>query len=308
MVGIKQHKRENFIKMKKAPISILMSALNEERNIVNILGDLLAQKESNFYIKEILIASDGSTDDTVKLINNFKDSRIVVFDYSSRKGKSHRLSQLFSKAKGDILVQVDADITLGGKLVIQSLVEPFLKDKKVGMTGGNSLPHAPVNFVQKMIASSIRPYAKLRKRCRSLSVGPLLAFRRKVARSIKYPENIVGEDVYSFFSCLVQGFEYQYAEEATCYYKLPSSFKEHIKQNVRFLEAPTRMTSYFPKRLVAQEDYVPAVPFYLYLFVEFVLHPILSCSILIINFYCRILVKVKGKNLTSSWTIAVSSK
>lgn len=285
-----------------------MSALNEERNIKNIVGDLLAQKESNFCIKEILIASDGSSDKTVKLIKEFKDSRIVVFDYSSRRGKSFRLSQLFLKAKGEILIQVDADIRLGGKTVFRYLIEPFLVNTKIGMTGGNSLPQASVNFVQKMIASSIRPYVKLRKSCRSLSVGPLLAFRRKLARSIKYPENIVGEDVYSFFSCLVQGFEYQYVEGAICYYKLPTSAAEHIKQNTRFLEAPSRMTHFFPAKLVSTEDRVPVVLFVVYLLQELVFHPVLSLSIFIINLYCRILVLLKMEKMNSSWTIAVSSK
>ena len=50
---------------KKLTVTIGIPAYNEEANVRNLLVSLLAQKETNFKLQEIIVVSDGSTDKTV---------------------------------------------------------------------------------------------------------------------------------------------------------------------------------------------------------------------------------------------------
>ena len=61
--------------MKKA--QILLSTYNGEKYIVSQLDSLLNQKEVDI---NIMVRDDGSNDNTINIIKNFKDERITIFE------------------------------------------------------------------------------------------------------------------------------------------------------------------------------------------------------------------------------------
>ncbi|APC14796.1 glycosyl transferase family 2 [Pseudomonas frederiksbergensis] len=114
-------------------VSVVVAAYNEQRTIENKLRNLLAQ-DYHAASLQIIVASDGSTDQTVALARSFDDPRIEVLDLP-RQGKNSALNAAVSYCTGDILVFTDADVHwIDGTL--QQLLAPFA-DPEVGGTVGN---------------------------------------------------------------------------------------------------------------------------------------------------------------------------
>jgi len=92
----------------KQRISVIISVFNEEgvirAKIENSLN-LLYPAE----LLEIIVVSDGSTDQTNQIVSSFADPRIKLAAFSDRKGKTACLNQVVPDAKGDIIVFTDAN-------------------------------------------------------------------------------------------------------------------------------------------------------------------------------------------------------
>lgn len=292
----------------KFSVSIVIPALNEESNIFVLVETLLKQKVSDiFFISQIVVISDGSTDNTVGVLNNIKSTKLHIEDFSIRKGKAYRLEQFFKTAKTDLVVQIDADLIIKDNNFLENLIEPF-KDKKVGMVGANSIPLEPRTFVGKAINSSFRPYCELRDYYRSLSVGPALAYTSQLAKKIKFPKQIIGEDIFAFFTCLSNGYEYKYVKLAKVYIGIPENLSDHVAQNVRFMKSPALMKKYFSRELVEQEDYISKKHFIYYMGKEVLMHPVSALYIFLVNRYCRLLANREKDKIEDTWIISQSTK
>lgn len=90
-------------------ISVVTPTYNRAHTLTNLYKSLLKnRKYSNF---EWLIMDDGSTDDTEKLIKKWiKEYKIDIKYFKQKnKGKMEALNNLISKAKGELLIEVDSD-------------------------------------------------------------------------------------------------------------------------------------------------------------------------------------------------------
>src|SRR3989344_8939516 len=89
---------QNKINHMKLPIlkkvSIGIPAYNEEANIKNLLTALLAQKQENFELLEIIVISDGSDDNTVEQAKSLASEKISVIDGKDRKGQAQRQNEI----------------------------------------------------------------------------------------------------------------------------------------------------------------------------------------------------------------------
>lgn len=109
-------------------ISIVIPTYNEEKDIFDCIESLLEQSYKNF---EIIIVDDGSTDDTVKIIKRLKkqDKRINLIQ-GEHKGPGFSRNLGANKAKGEILVFVDSDMTFD-KGYLDNLIKPIIQDKNL---------------------------------------------------------------------------------------------------------------------------------------------------------------------------------
>ncbi len=110
--------------MREKIISILIPTYNEEKDIAKCLDSL---KHQTYRKIEIIIVDDGSTDNTLNEIKKFKDVKIIKGEH---KGPGFSRNLGAKKAKGEILVFVDADMTFE-KNYLKNLVSPILKDSKI---------------------------------------------------------------------------------------------------------------------------------------------------------------------------------
>ncbi|MDB5283435.1 MAG: dPM1 [Bacteroidota bacterium] len=92
-------------------LSLVVPAFNEEKNLdplyTEIVNALLPLKEEY----EIVFVNDGSTDDTLNVLNGLKagDKRINVIDLRINSGQSFATMEGFKAAKGEFIVLLDAD-------------------------------------------------------------------------------------------------------------------------------------------------------------------------------------------------------
>jgi glycosyltransferase involved in cell wall biosynthesis len=88
-------------------VSVILPVYNQENFLEETIESILSQHFQQF---ELLIADDGSTDNSAEIINKYaaKDSRIRAF-FEKNTGKSETTNGLVAKAKGQWCAFLDAD-------------------------------------------------------------------------------------------------------------------------------------------------------------------------------------------------------
>jgi len=88
-------------------ISVVMPAFNSARFIRPAIESVLGQTFRDF---EFIIIDDGSTDDTLKIIQDYaaKDQRIVILSHLN-KGMGRSLNEAIELARGRWIARIDAD-------------------------------------------------------------------------------------------------------------------------------------------------------------------------------------------------------
>ena len=87
-------------------ISILCPCFNHEKYVSYFISSVLLQNYTNF---ELIIVDDCSTDNTVKIIQNFKDTRIKLIKHNYNKGVNEALNTGFSFCSGDFIIICASD-------------------------------------------------------------------------------------------------------------------------------------------------------------------------------------------------------
>ena len=93
-------------------LSVVIPVLNEVENIPQLYDEILHVLEAMAKPFEILFIDDGSTDDSLAILEEIqkKDDRVVVISFRRNFGQTAALSAGFDHARGDIIVSMDADL------------------------------------------------------------------------------------------------------------------------------------------------------------------------------------------------------
>jgi glycosyltransferase involved in cell wall biosynthesis/O-antigen/teichoic acid export membrane protein len=112
----------------KVELSVVLPCHNAAAGLQHTLEDLTRELEpvDSF---EIIVVSDGSTDETVVIAEEFPHDEIRVLKYPDRGGKGHALQIGLTEARGRYVAFVDADGDIGPEaigpfLTIMKLYEP----------------------------------------------------------------------------------------------------------------------------------------------------------------------------------------
>jgi glucosyl-3-phosphoglycerate synthase len=125
-----------YLYKKNKTISLVIPTLNEESTIEYIVDKIFNELNNKFQLlDEVIIIDGGSTDNTLKIVNNLKnkydllklvnESDILV-DYKSKKGKGNQLWKGLYCSKGDIVLYCDSDIKNFDIRMIYGLIGPLL--------------------------------------------------------------------------------------------------------------------------------------------------------------------------------------
>ncbi|HDT15602.1 MAG TPA: glycosyltransferase [Firmicutes bacterium] len=117
-------------------VSIISPVRNAERTIDTTIQYLLNADYPREKL-EIMFADGGSTDNTLGIIKKWQEKHdfIKYVEVPDSKSPGHARNAALKIVKGDIILFTDGDCA-PHKDWIEKMVEPYLKDDKIGMVGG----------------------------------------------------------------------------------------------------------------------------------------------------------------------------
>jgi cellulose synthase/poly-beta-1,6-N-acetylglucosamine synthase-like glycosyltransferase len=115
-------------------VSLLIAAYNEARVIESKIRNSLALDYPADRL-DIMVASDGSTDETEAIARRFADHRVRVLAFATNRGKMALLNAAVPELRGEIVVFTDASAMLAPD-ALRQLVENFA-DPSVGAASGH---------------------------------------------------------------------------------------------------------------------------------------------------------------------------
>ena len=87
-------------------ISVIMPAYNSQEYIKESVNSIINQTFGDF---ELIIIDDGSSDDTLEILNSMKDSRIKVIVNENNMGVAATLNRGLKLAQGEYIARMDSD-------------------------------------------------------------------------------------------------------------------------------------------------------------------------------------------------------
>ena len=290
-------------------VSVLICALNEEKNIGFLLEDLMKEQICEpFVLKNIYVVSDGSTDRTVTIVSEKQaiDTRIIFVQNEKRIGKIFSLEKMFKEIEDDLLVLFDADVRLE-EGVINRLLTPFVSSNPL-LVGGNPKPakqSGVLNFAE--LASLFSWYlvdAIKKKNPNGIysAHGRVLVLRKALYKGLNISETSTpGDDQAMFIGA--KG-DFMFVRDAAVYYKLPSAAGDYLKQNRRFRLAKSIKHQSYTE---ACEYFIIKNKFQVY-FRQLLLHPLAALAWMTLYSYGWIQFQLMNKKSKYTWEEIKSSK
>ncbi len=177
-------------------VSLIIAAYNEEKIIKQkLLNDLKLDYPHNKI--EIIVVSDGSSDNTPHLVESLSDKNIISLFQPKRKGKTAALNRAVRIAKNEILIFSDAN-SFFNKDAIKKLVRHFSDDSIGGVCGQKSI----LQSADRKASAGDRLYwlyeSKLKQAESNLGSipaadGEIFALRKSLYSEI--PEFIINDDL-----------------------------------------------------------------------------------------------------------------
>lgn len=114
-------------------VSVLMPAYNAEQYISEAVESILNQTYRDF---EFIVVDDCSTDNTVKIVQSFKDPRIKIIENKTNIGVAKSLNKGLEYCTGDYIARMDADdISMSNRLERQ--ISYLEKNPDIAVVGCN---------------------------------------------------------------------------------------------------------------------------------------------------------------------------
>lgn len=179
------------------PISVVIVAYNEATRLSKKIASVLASDDAHL-IQEVLVASDGSTDDTAAMIAACHDPRVKLLAFSERRGKPSVLNDVVPRCLSEIVVLTDARQELDCRAIAE-LAANFA-DEQVGAVSGELVLRSEGDTTTASHGVGVYwRYEKFIRKCegrfRSVpgATGALYALRRSLFRPI--PAQTILDDV-----------------------------------------------------------------------------------------------------------------
>lgn len=212
--------------------AICVCAYNEERVIERKMENLLALRAREPDL-EILVYVDGSGDRTAEILRQY-GSQIELHVSAERRGKTHGMNLLASKAGAPILIFTDANVIMDMECVRD--LRRYFADPDIGCVCG-SLVYT--NDDASATAASGSAYWRFEEAVKRLEMesgsvmgadGSVFAIRRSLHRPP--PEHII-DDMYVSLMILCSGYRVIQASDALAYEQSAVSAREEFRRKVR---------------------------------------------------------------------------
>lgn len=176
-------------------VTCVIVAFNEAERIAARVGDLLGANYPAEQI-EVIVVSDGSTDDTAARVRGLGEPRVTLIEQPERRGKAAGLNAALAQCRGEIVVFADARQRFD-RHTIRHLVRHFA-DPAVGAVSGS----LEIEAAESGVGRAVDAYWRLEKRLRADEArfdssigctGAVYAIRRELFAPL--PEDTLLDDV-----------------------------------------------------------------------------------------------------------------
>jgi glycosyltransferase involved in cell wall biosynthesis len=115
-------------------LSVIVPAYREAKHIAKNLRQLIGELDRLGTSYEVIVVSDGNTDDTVLEAESVVSSNIKVVQYNVNMGKGYALRCGVSRSSGELITFIDADMELDPRYIkgFIAVIESFDCDAVVG--------------------------------------------------------------------------------------------------------------------------------------------------------------------------------
>ena len=212
-------------------ISVCMATFNGGKFIREQLESILSQLPPD---AEIIIADDGSTDDTLLVVDSLKESRIRVLPAERHLGVIYNFERALRASKGEIVFLADQDdVWLPGKveMCLAALNEADLVMHDAFLLGLSDAFESAWGRNGKL--SDIRTYRSgvVANWWKNSFTGCCMAFRRKVLdKALPFPKNLPMHDQWLGLVA-EKYFKVSYVDEPLVDYRQHSSNATHIEKS-----------------------------------------------------------------------------
>jgi cellulose synthase/poly-beta-1,6-N-acetylglucosamine synthase-like glycosyltransferase len=216
-------------------VSVVIAVYNEEavldEKLVNIAETQYASDKIEF-----LIGSDGSTDQSNRILTESSNPHLRVVLFPHRRGKASVLNDLIPIATGDVVVLSDAN-TFYRPDTVAKLVSHF-EDPTTGGVCGELILQADNITAGGFGESSYWQYENLLKHLESNiattigGVGPLYAIRRRLFIPLPTTKAIM-DDFLIPLGIVKQGFKIRYDAKAIGFERPANSVRGEFRRKVR---------------------------------------------------------------------------
>jgi glycosyltransferase involved in cell wall biosynthesis len=224
-----------------------MPAYNCQNYIRKAIDSILNQTYQNF---ELLIADDGSTDETKSVIDSYIDSRIKTFHNKYNLGYLKTSNKLIKQSNGEYITFLDADDTCALDR-LELLYNEFNKNPKLGCVG---------SYVNR-INDEGEIIEVLRFKCDNESikndlpfffncVGSALMVKKEIIEKLglynEYFDRIGSEDLY-WYGCIARNHEIKNIPVAIYNYRANPTSISNDKNKSPKKQMSGELASYFIK-------------------------------------------------------------
>lgn len=215
-------------------VSVIIAAYNEEKAIGEKLDNILSADYPKDRL-EVLLASDGSTDNTNAIVQSYQGSRVKLISLP-RVGKAAALNAAVSASKGDILVFSDANSMYKAN-AIRALVKPFA-DPNVGGVAGDQR-YMKINKENVGVGERIYwNFDRLLKQFESRAgntisaTGAIYAIRHSLFQPV---QEGVTDDFFTSTAVIAQAYRLVFAPDAVAYEPVASTSSTEFGRKVRVI-------------------------------------------------------------------------
>ena len=250
------------MKHKKASISVVIPVKNEGKNIQKCIEGILSQ---SIAVLEIIVIDSGSTDDTLSILKNYPEVKVIEIN---SKSFNHGLTRNLgvNHAQGDFVLFTVGDAGAFNEHWIEELFKSFDQSDVAGVCGQQVVPHEPnknpveyfrpqsspkkikFQFKTEKAFNDLEPYQK-KEACGWDDVNAM--YRRDILLKIPFQQTNYSEDAIWAKEALLDGYALVYNDASRVYHY------HFVDEDYTYKRTFT--TSYYNYKYFG---YVPSIPQY----------------------------------------------
>ena len=229
-------------------VTIVIAAWNEARHIAARIDNCLQQIYPSEML-EIVVVSDGSTDETSSIVRSFTSKGVSLVELETRMGKAVALNVGVAAAHGEIVVFADARQSFS-PTAVRELVANFA-DASVGAVSGELILES--NSAGPT-AEGVGLYWTIEKWIRQKeaaidsivgATGAIYAIRRDLFEAL--PPGTILDDLLTPMRIVMQGYRVVFEGRALAFDRVAHDYSSEFKRKVRTLAGNYQAISFCPR-------------------------------------------------------------